>query len=593
MMGVARAQPATPTCRTVAVDFKPVKNLQIAVWVEDTLGNYVATLYVSRLTGSFGLANRPGNHFLHTAVRFPYGRRDMVLPVWAHKRNKTYGFVTMGGAAGYNVSTCPNNIADGSKACDDNTIAFHAGVSSTEPFYCSPSGGMITQNPQGVDVVTCASSFFGSKGAYLPGQASYYPPRADLTMFNGNDGPDAHAFSSVNDLTAVSGATPQLEQLIDPPIRWRPFADGSYVVKVEMSLESDTNMFHNYTYCVDDQDGGSMCGGFNSYGHDFIGQPSVIYSVPITVGDSNDEETSSTYEGYAEYDMTNGSTGKELPPDMTISDTPGTGAGRLLDVTDGGKTFRLRARSSPTCDPGGNPGDGGGTTGCSAPDAPTNLVLTPSGTSIDVSFASASSGVPTNRFDVRYRDASIDDGSFTLANPSDMTPPPPGQQGSTVTTSVSGLKPQTGYYIAVRAFSICDAPSPIAVAQVDTTTQKFVTLHGCFIATAAYGSPMAHELDALRAVRDQKLLTNPLGRLAVASYYAMSPPIARAIASDDRLRAGARALLGPIVDVAQAGMRASQAGTRAGSLMRATQSLMRATQSVRATQSLRATQSSR
>ena len=58
MMGVARAQSPDPPCRTVEVAFRPVKNLQIAVWVEDPLGNYVATLYVTRLTGTFGLANR-------------------------------------------------------------------------------------------------------------------------------------------------------------------------------------------------------------------------------------------------------------------------------------------------------------------------------------------------------------------------------------------------------------------------------------------------------------------------------------------------------------------------------------------------------
>ncbi len=552
LTGVVHAQPATQTCRTVEVSFQPVKNLQIAVWAEDPRGNYVATLYVTRLTGTFGLANRPGNHFLHTATRFPYGRRDMVLPVWAHKRGKTYGFVTMGGAAGNDPSNCPSTIADGSKACDDNTIAFHAGVSSTEPFYCSPSGGMISQNPQGVDVVTCASSFFGSKGAYASGGLlSYYPPRADLTVLGPNDGPDARAFASVNDLGAVSGATPQLEQLLDPPIRWITLADGQYVIKVEMSLESDFNMFHTYHYCVDDQDGGQTCGGFNSYGHDYIGQPSVIYSVPITVGPTADEETTSTYEGYAEYDMNTGATGRELPADMTISDMPGTGAGRLLDVTDGGKTFRLRARSLG--DVAECPGS------CVPPDAPTNLTLTPGATSIDVSFASATTGVATNRYDVRYRDAAIDDASFTLANPSDMTPPPPGMQGSTVSTTISGLKPQQSYYVAVRAYSTCDAPSPVAVAQAVTQQQKFVVLHGCFIATAAYGTPMAKELDALRAVRDRALLTNPLGRLAVASYYAMSPPIARAVASDDRLRAGARALLAPIVDVAEAGLRAEAA----------------------------------
>jgi hypothetical protein len=536
------------------------------VWVKDPLGNFVATLYVTRLTGTFGLANRPGNHFLRTDVRAPYGRRDMVLPVWAHKRNKTYGYVTMGGLAGNDPSNCPAGIADGSKACDDQTIAYHAGVSSTEPFYCSPSGATVSTNPQGVDVVTCASSFFGSKGAYASGGlVSYYPPRADLTAFGANDGPDAHGFAGVNDLGAVSGATPELQQLIDPPIRWRPFADGSYVVKVELSLESDSNAFHNYSYCIDDQDGTpndgvTDCNGFNSYGrlHDFIGQPSVVYSAPVTVGPNPDEETSSSYEGYAEYVMATGATGKELPPDMTISDVPGSGAGRLLDATDGGKSFRLRVRSSPVCDAGGNPGDGGGTTGCTAPLPPENLTLTPNGTSIDVSFASAASGVPTNRFDVRYRDIAIDDSSFTLANPSDLTPPPPGMQGATVSTTISGLKPQQNYYVAVRAFSECDAPSPVAVASTTTTMQKFVVLNGCFIATAAYGTPMARELDALRAVRDRALLTNPLGRLAVAGYYALSPPVARAISTDERMRAGARALLEPIVDVARAGLRAAR-----------------------------------
>src|SRR6516225_8190301 len=103
LAGVARAQ--TPPCRTVEVAFQPVKNLQIAVWAEDPEGNYVATLYVTRLTGSFGLANRPGNHFLRTGSRAPYGRRDMVLPVWAHKRNKTYGYVVMGGLYGNSPST--------------------------------------------------------------------------------------------------------------------------------------------------------------------------------------------------------------------------------------------------------------------------------------------------------------------------------------------------------------------------------------------------------------------------------------------------------------------------------------------------------
>ena len=243
---------------------------------------------------------------------------------------------------------------------------------------------------------------------------------------------------------------------------------------------------------------------------------------------------------------------------MTISDSPGTGAGRLLDASDGDKSFRLRVRSLATCDNGGMPGDpDGGVAGCAAPGAPVNLTLTPKATSVDLSFASAPGGVATNRFDVRYRDTPITDADFTTANPSDMTPPSPSTQGSTVTTSISGLHAEKTYYVAVRAFSTCDAPSTASIASTATTQQKFVVLHGCFVATAAYGTPMAAEIDALRAVRDRALLTNPLGRLAVAGYYALSPPVAGAIASDERLRAGARALLAPVVEVTRAGLHAA------------------------------------
>ena len=64
---------------------------------------------------------------------------------------------------------------------------------------------------------------------------------------------------------------------------------------------------------------------------------------------------------------------------------------------------------------------------------------------------------------------------------------------------------------------------------------------------------MAADVDGAAPLRDRALLANPLGKLAVAAYYAMSPPLARAIASDERLRcAGARTLLAPAVALARA-----------------------------------------
>src|SRR3954464_12002294 len=91
---------ADAPCRAVEVSFQPIDNLQIAVWIENPQGRFVATPYVTRLTGALGLANRPGNGRFVSDYRFPYGRREMVLPIWAHRRNHQYGRVVMGGRYG-------------------------------------------------------------------------------------------------------------------------------------------------------------------------------------------------------------------------------------------------------------------------------------------------------------------------------------------------------------------------------------------------------------------------------------------------------------------------------------------------------------
>lgn len=92
----------------------------------------------------------------------------------------------------------------------------------------------------------------------------------------------------------------------------------------------------------------------------------------------------------------------------------------------------------------------------------------------------------------------------------------------------------------------------------DANNQVFIPLENeeppspfpfCFIATAAYGTPMAPEIQTLRDFRDQYLLTNPLGQAFVNLYYCVSPPAADFITDHPSLKPIVRAWLVPIVAV--------------------------------------------
>ena len=70
---------------------------------------------------------------------------------------------------------------------------------------------------------------------------------------------------------------------------------------------------------------------------------------------------------------------------------------------------------------------------------------------------------------------------------------------------------------------------------------------GCFIATAAYGTPMAEEIQILREFRDEYLLHNTVGRSLVDFYYKVSPPMAEFITEHPSLKQIVRAGLVPAV----------------------------------------------
>ena len=81
-------------------------------------------------------------------------------------------------------------------------------------------------------------------------------------------------------------------------------------------------------------------------------------------------------------------------------------------------------------------------------------------------------------------------------------------------------------------------------------TAVFKGFWECFIATAAYGTDTAKEIDILREFRDTILLPNSLGLRFVSLYYKISPPIADFIAQHEVLRTMVRVgFVDPIVKI--------------------------------------------
>jgi len=73
---------------------------------------------------------------------------------------------------------------------------------------------------------------------------------------------------------------------------------------------------------------------------------------------------------------------------------------------------------------------------------------------------------------------------------------------------------------------------------------------GCFIATAAYGTDTAKEIDILREFRDTVLLPSSLGARLVSFYYRTSPPIADLISQHEVARTAVRVgFVDPIVKI--------------------------------------------
>jgi uncharacterized repeat protein (TIGR01451 family) len=110
-----------------------------------------------------------------------------------------------------------------------------------------------------------------------------------------------------------------------------------------------------------------------------------------------------------------------------------------------------------------------------------------------------------------------------------------GVSTSSSDTDYSTTNNQASKVVELPAFTQCDG---IYVAGSSIR---------CFIATAAYGSPLEPHVAALRQFRDRYLQRSAPGRAFVRFYYRHSPPVAAIIAAHPALRFVTRSLLTPLV----------------------------------------------
>ena len=550
---------------------------QIAVWVESADHTvFVDTLFVTNQVGARGIGNRPGLYNFVSSPNFPYGKRQMALPIWAHARGKLYPTVVF-----QDVDTSGHTGA----CSGEGRIGFHEACSSPEPYYCRP-----LMPTEFVDAITCPSALFNSsKGRFdmtLP--KSYYPPRSDLGSnpmnFISRDCDlvndivptctvDSEKYASDatvgNDLDAVAMATPPYGAPYSGTWSIPPrLAAGDYAVWIEVNKEFDSNSAHNGTTHPSVFDAGLASYGMSGN----FGQPSVVYRAPIRLDDSTINATGSADQilGYSDW---TGNTGIMMPRDATITTgVPGSGEGRLMEISGPAGTGRLlvsveNCSSVPGVDAG--TGDARGVPMVCDPPPPspgtvTNLRVQPEDvTAINAilrfSHASAS-GQPVSGYEIRYlatTETRLTPDEFAQATRADQVTP--GQPGSDAILVLENLKPSQHYVVGIRSQGPCNGQSDIAMVDFTTPTQKFTQLSGCFVATAAYGSEMEPQVAALRSLRDALRPRSGLVAAAVDLYYRSGPAAAAVIGRSDTARALARRLLGPAAELAEVAVKAQQA----------------------------------
>jgi hypothetical protein len=505
---------AEGNCTTIDVDYLPAAQItnpfapQMVAWLEKPDGTYLDTMFITQQTGTYGIGNRPGRFDFNSGPGWPYGRRTTVFPVWSHRHGLLWDTVVFQNGG-------------------DSDLSHPFNQSSREQHFCRP---LMSSEPQW-DAMTCASQAFTDKGR-LSAQPSRYPPRNDISRGTPDD-IAVEMFDVLNPFDAVSQATPVsgAPATFSWPVP-EALPPGNYVMMVEVSREFDMNASYNPS-TMPPPTGIS----FGDYGEPYRGQPSVLYRLPFTI--LADAEATATTSDYVGYSAPDGLDGNVRAPDTTITtDVTGSGAARLQLISTSAATYRLRLVSKPQVD-------------FEAPAIPGNLqVVTTTQNVATLAFAApgddAQAGM-AKKYEIRFVvGQEMTPELFETATPIAATVVP-GASGTTQSFELTGLLPETEYSVGVRAVDDCRNTGPLALVSFSTPERSVGQVDSCFIATAAYGSAMASDVDMLRRFRDVMLRKTVLGELAVETYYTFSPALANVVGESDLLRATARDLLAPIV----------------------------------------------
>lgn len=606
------ASPSQAQDRVLEFGFMPTERAQIAIWIERADGTYVQTIRLTDATARRGIGNRPGALQMNSGYRWPYGRREGTLPVWAHRRAEGTG-------EHFNRVIFQNRASEGfaSRTAND---------ASPDDYYCL-SFNQANSSRDALDAVTCASQFNSDKGRYLTADdiangyaepfenadgtetmmraldtTSLYPPRRDIAEARGADHADVTEYAAdarevMPEIDAVTMATLPGDELrtiqFTVPNTWE---DGEYVAYLEINTEGDYNenfqppMLYPTPVLGDRWDYWAK-----TYGYPYRSQPSVVYAIEFAL-DGTGTLTTADPIGHGEVE---GLTGEMVPMNDNITDdadaAPGSGADRLRAAVDGTR-FSLRvvqtnvctgANPPPECfaecDPETDPcADGfvcheamcvgecdlGG-----PPSAVTSFDVRPheekSWKWADLHFEVPATEGVIREVQVRYGTEPFmpDVSEFESWGTEAVVPDPENEEGVFALTltnenfdlaagtdigiTLAGFDPQTPYFVATRTVDDCNRASEVQVVELTTTEIIFTTVTPCFIATASYGSSMASEIGPLRRFRDRYLMTNEVGRELVDLYYEHSPAFAHYIAQDEDRREMARGVLAPIVDFAQ------------------------------------------